>query len=221
MGNLFGKEKPLKEVLRENKRMIRKAVRELDREQRALEKEEKRMVTDIKRFAKAGQHKTVKILAKDLVRTRAHIAKFIEMRSHLQGTSLKLQTVKSHQAMAEAMTNTAQAMMKMNKAVNVQGITKMLADFERENAKNEMTQEILGDAIDGALEQDGDEEEEEAIVGQVLDEIGINFDENVPDAPMGVPAKEEATSEEAKVAEPTAADSGLSELEARLNNLKR
>ena len=31
MGNLFGKEKPLKEVLRENKRMINKAIRELER----------------------------------------------------------------------------------------------------------------------------------------------------------------------------------------------
>ena len=40
MGNLFGKEKPLKEVLRENKRMINRAVRELDREKTALEREE-------------------------------------------------------------------------------------------------------------------------------------------------------------------------------------
>ena len=38
MGNLFGKEKPLKEVLRENKRMISKAIRELDRERTALGK---------------------------------------------------------------------------------------------------------------------------------------------------------------------------------------
>jgi hypothetical protein len=45
------------------------------------------------------------------------------MRSHLQGCALKLQTVKSHQAMAEAMQNTAKAMSKMNKAVNVQTIT--------------------------------------------------------------------------------------------------
>jgi Snf7 len=47
-----------------------------------------------------------------LVRTRQHITKFIEMRSHLQGCALKLQTVKSHQAMAEAMGNTAKAMVR-------------------------------------------------------------------------------------------------------------
>eukprot|EP00816_Leptocylindrus_hargravesii_P005404 CAMPEP_0196819118 /NCGR_PEP_ID=MMETSP1362-20130617/69131_1 /TAXON_ID=163516 /ORGANISM="Leptocylindrus danicus, Strain CCMP1856" /LENGTH=218 /DNA_ID=CAMNT_0042197487 /DNA_START=30 /DNA_END=686 /DNA_ORIENTATION=+ len=218
MGNLFGKEKPLKEVLRENKRMINRAVRELDRERASLEKEEKRLVIDIKKFAKAGQNKTVKIMAKDLVRTRQHIAKFIEMRSHLQGTALKLQTVKSHQAMADAMMNTAKALTKMNKAVDAPGITKMMAEFERENAKNELMQEVLGEAIDGALEQEGDEDEQEAIVGQVLDEIGIGFDNEVPDAPIGAPTKTSVEQEE-KV--PETADPAVTELEARLNNLKR
>ena len=34
----------------------------------------------------------------------------------------------------------------MNKAVDVPAINKMMADFERENAKSEMMQEIMGDA---------------------------------------------------------------------------
>jgi charged multivesicular body protein 2A len=62
------------------------------------------------------------------------------MRSHLQGCALKLQTVQSHQAMADAMNSTAQAMHKMNKVVNVASITKMMAEFEKENAKTEMMQ---------------------------------------------------------------------------------
>ena len=38
MGQVFGSEKPLKEIVRENQRMIRKAVRELDREISDLQK---------------------------------------------------------------------------------------------------------------------------------------------------------------------------------------
>lgn len=45
----------------------------------------------------------VKTMAKDLVRTRNYQTKFIEMRSHLQGAALKLETVRSHEAMATAM----------------------------------------------------------------------------------------------------------------------
>lgn len=223
MGQIFGKEKPLKEVMRENKRMITRAVRELDREKVALEREEKRLTMEIKKAAKDQQMSSVKIMAKDLVRTRQYITKFIEMRSHLQGCGLKLQTVKSHQAMAEAMSSTAKAMAKMNKAVNVPAINKMMAEFERENAKTEMMQEIMGDAIDDALDDGENEDEEDRIVSQVLDEIGISFGNEIPDAPMlgtpGAGIKESAPS--AKVAVAGGDDPALSELEARLNNLKR
>lgn len=224
MGNLLGKEKPLKEVLRENKRTINKAVRELDREKASLEKDEKRLVMEIKKAAKENQMQSVKIMAKDLVRTRQHVAKFIEMRSHLQGCALKLQTVKSHQAMAEAMQNTGKAMAKMNKAINVPTITKMMAEFERENAKSEMMQEMMGDAIDDALENDGNEEEEDKIVNQVLDEIGVSFVEELPEAHGLANPASSNTESPVKIAQAAgggADDPALSELEARLNNLKR
>jgi charged multivesicular body protein 2A len=146
------------------------------------------------------------------------------MRSHLQGCALKLQTVKSHQAMAEAMQSTGKAMAKMNKAVNVSSITKMMAEFEKENAKTEMMQEVMGDAMDDVMEGEGTEEEEDRIVGQVLDEIGITFGEELPEAAgMGHPSVAE-TEGPAKVPEAAGGGGGdpaLSELEARLNNLKR
>ena len=64
MGNILGKDKPLKEVLRENKRMINRAIRELDREKTGLEREEKRLTMEIKKAAKEGQMGAVKIMAK-------------------------------------------------------------------------------------------------------------------------------------------------------------
>lgn len=143
------------------------------------------------------------------------------MRSHLQGCALKLQTVKSHHAMAEAMRSTAVAMQKVNKAVNVPTVTKMMAEFERENARAEMMQEVLGDAIDDALEGDANEEEEDRIVNQVLDEIGISFGEELPEAAgLNNPAAD--STGPSKVATAVGGDDpALDELEARLNNLKR
>jgi charged multivesicular body protein 2A len=142
------------------------------------------------------------------------------MRSHLQGCSLKLQTVKSHQAMAEAMQSTAKAMGKMNKVIDIPTITKMMADFERENQRTEMMQEVMGDAIDDALEGDTNEEDEERIVSQVLDEIGISFGSELPSAVTAQPLQESAAGSD-KVATLAGGDAALNELEARLNNLKR
>ncbi len=58
---IFGKKKPLKEILRENKRTITRAVRDIDREKSNLEKQEKKLIGEIKKNAKAGQMGAVKV----------------------------------------------------------------------------------------------------------------------------------------------------------------
>ncbi len=68
-----------------------------------MERQEKKLVTDIKKMAKSGQMEAVKIMAKDLVRTRNFVKKFILMRANIQAISLKVQTLKSQAAMANAM----------------------------------------------------------------------------------------------------------------------
>mmetsp|Transcript_215 Transcript_215/g.581 ORF Transcript_215/g.581 Transcript_215/m.581 type:complete len:231 (-) Transcript_215:73-765(-) len=230
MGQVWGRQVPLKEVLRKNKREINKAIRELDRERANLEKQEQKLIADIRKFAKEGHMSTVKIMAKDLVRTRTYITKFIELRSHLNAVGLKLQTVKSQEAMADAMKSVTTAMIRMNKAVNIPTIQKIMTDFARENERAELTQEVMGDMLDDAMEQDGDEEEQEKIVGQVLDEIGINFGDTVPEAPT-LAANTHAETNSTPAAQPAAAvpegggggggDSTVSDLEARLNNLRK
>ena len=81
-------------------------------------------------------------------------------------------------------------------------------------------QEIMGDTLDDALADENNEEEEDRIVSQVLDEIGISFGEELPEAALGSPAVKESASP-GKVAVAETGDPALSELEARLNNLKR
>lgn len=70
----------------------------------------------MKLFSPSGP--TPQVLAKDLVRTRNYVTKFIEFRSHLQGVGLKLETVRSHEAMAGAMKDVTKAMVSLNKQVN-------------------------------------------------------------------------------------------------------
>lgn len=78
-------------------------IRELDRERTNLERQEKKLIGDIKKMAKSGQMEAVKIMAKDLVRTRNFVKKFILMRANIQAVSLKIQTLRSQAAMANAL----------------------------------------------------------------------------------------------------------------------
>merc|ERR1719230_2126165 len=54
-------------------------------------------------MAKQGQMDAVKIMAKDLVRTRKYVKKFMLMKANIQAVSLKIQTLKSQNSMAQAM----------------------------------------------------------------------------------------------------------------------
>ena len=69
MGNSAPKKTP-KELARENKRVVDRAVRQIDRERTKLEANEKKVLEEIKKLAKKNQHGPAKNLSKDLIRTR-------------------------------------------------------------------------------------------------------------------------------------------------------
>ncbi|KAF5743076.1 putative Charged multivesicular body protein 2a [Tripterygium wilfordii] len=167
------------ELLRENKRMLDKSIREIERERQGLQTQEKKLISEIKKSAKQGQMGAVKVMAKDLIRTRHQIEKFYKLKSQLQGVSLRIQTLKSTQAMGEAMKGVTKAMGQMNRQMNLPSLQKIMQEFERQNERMEMTTEVMGDAIDDALEGDEEEEETEELVSQVLDEIGIDINQEV------------------------------------------
>lgn len=81
--------------------------------------------------------------------------------------------------MGEAMKGVTKAMGQMNRQMNLPALQKIMQEFEMQNEKMEMVSEVMGDAIDDALEGDEEEEETEELVNQVLDEIGINVNNEV------------------------------------------
>merc|ERR1712014_12533 len=163
------------ELIRENKRMIDRAIREMDRERVKMEQQEKKVIADIKKTAKTGQMDAVKVMAKDLVRTRQHVKKFMLMKANLQAVSLKMTTMKSQHTMAQAMKGVTRAMGRMNKSMNLPQIQKIMQEFEKQSEMMEMKGEMMDDAIDDALDDGETEEETEKIVGQVLGELGIEL----------------------------------------------
>lgn len=54
-------------------------------------------------------------MAKDLVRTRRYTKKFMLMKANIQAVSLKIQTLRSQNTMAQAMKGVTRAMQSMNK----------------------------------------------------------------------------------------------------------
>jgi len=222
MEYLFGRSKTPKEIVREHQRVIRKSMRDVDRERTALQNQEKKLTLEIKKMAKQGQMGAARIMAKDLVRTRNQVQKFYRLHSQLQAVSLRMQTLQSTQAMAEAMRGVAKAMYSMNRQMNLPAMQRVLMEFEKQTEKMELKSEMMNDTIDDVMEGDNDEQESDEIINQVLDEIGISLTSQLADTPLAAAPQAAAASSSStpvqKVAQPAEADL---ELQARLDKLKK
>merc|ERR1719450_1164183 len=165
-------------------------------------------------MAKMGQMDAVKVMAKDLVRTRRYVKKFMLMRANIQAVSLKIQTLKSQNAMAQAMKGVTKAMMNMK-------IQKIMQEFEKQSEIMDMKEEMMNDAMDDVMGDEDDEEESDAIVSQVLDELGLQLGDQLSgvNAPSGSIATG-AAGGKVPVAAGAEADADA-DLAARLENLRR
>lgn len=104
MSFFFGRrQKSPAEIVRENQRLLNRSIRELDRERTGLEAKDKQTILEIKKLAKASQLDAAKTLAKSLVQIRKNVNKLYKMRAHLQSVSMQLQTLKTTEAMSQAM----------------------------------------------------------------------------------------------------------------------
>merc|ERR1712150_339142 len=115
-------------------------------------------------MAKAGQMDAVKIMAKDLVRTRKYVKKFMLMRANIQAVT--------------------KAMGSMNKQMKLPEIQKIMMEFEKQSEIMDMKGEMMEDAIDDVMGDEDDEDESDAIVAQVLDELGLQLNDKLGDVPV-------------------------------------
>jgi len=183
MSGLFSKKPTVAEEMRKQDRALKQTTRSLDRERLALERQEKKLEQDIKKAAKEGNKQVATVLAKQLVQLRNQKTKMFTANSKIQSIGTHAKVMQSNAKMADAMKSTTKTMTNMNKIMNPQKTAETMRDFERESAKMDMTEEMMNDALEDALGEDGDSEEEDAIVNKVLDEIGIEMTGKMMNAP--------------------------------------
>ena len=186
----------------------------------ATTQQEKKLVADIKKSAKNGQMGPLKIQAKDLVRTRRYVGKFYQMRTQLQAISLRIQTVRSNEQMMQSMKGATSLLGTMNRQMNLPALQRIAMEFEKENDIMDQRQEMMDEAVDDAMGME-DEEESEEVVQQVMDELGVQMNQDLKDTPQGI---QTATTNN-RVAEAIGGEGGGAgeddDLHARLDNLRK
>ncbi|XP_068185362.1 charged multivesicular body protein 2Ba [Antennarius striatus] len=182
MSSLF-KKKTTEELIRDQGREMRSTQRNISRDRAALEKQEKQLEAEIKKMAKSGNKDACKILAKQLVQLRKQKTRTYAVSSKVFSMSAQTKVMNSQVKMAGAMASTTKTMQSVNKKMDPQKTLKTMKEFQQENMKMDMNEEMINDTLDDIFDESGDEEESQDIVNQVLDEIGIEISGKMGKAP--------------------------------------
>merc|ERR1719473_1364784 len=124
------------------------------------------------------------------------------MKSHMEAVSLRLQTMSSSAQMAQCMKGVTKAMGAMNRKMNLPQISQIMQEFEKQNEMMGMKEEMMADAMDDAFADD----EEENVLGYVLQELGVDLANKMADAGAAPMQQGQAGAE--AVAQPTPAAAG-------------
>uniref|UniRef100_A0A669E0R2 Charged multivesicular body protein 2Ba n=1 Tax=Oreochromis niloticus TaxID=8128 RepID=A0A669E0R2_ORENI len=170
-------------IIKEQNKELRGTQRQITRDRTALEKQEKQLEAEIKKMAKSGNREACKILAKQLVQLRKQKTRTYAVSSKVTSMSTQTKLMNSQMKMAGAMSTSAKTMQAVNKKMDPQKTLKTMQDFQKENMKMGMTEDMINDTLDEIFEESGDEEESQDIVNQVLDEIGIEISGKMGKAP--------------------------------------
>lgn len=199
MSSLF-KKKTVDDIIREQSKEMRTTQRQITRDRTALEKQEKQLEAEIKKMAKSGNREACKILAKQLVQLRKQKNRTYTVSSKVTSMQMQTKVMNSQMKMAGAMSSSAKTMQAVNKKMDPQKTLKTMQDFQKENMKMGMTEEMINDTLDEIFDESGDEEESQDIVSQVLDEIGIEISGKMVRAPAAGRSEPSAAASSSKQA---------------------
>lgn len=182
---LFGKKPTVKEQVRTSQREITRGCRDLEREVLQLKREEQKLVKEIKAAASKGNNAGAKQLAKQLIRIRQQQQKLMVHNAQLKGISAQVTVAGATNTVGQTMASATAVMGKVGQTMDPMKVQQQMKEFSVANERMNMAGEMIDDAIDGALDDDLVEDETEELMGQVLDEIGIDLSAQMAAAPSG------------------------------------
>jgi charged multivesicular body protein 2A len=112
--------------------------------------------------------------AQEIVRLRAHRARLYTVKAHMTGLSQQLQTVQTSGKIQETIAMTGQMLQALNGKFDAAAIARMLSDYERQNVQMTAKQELVDDALESGFEADGEKEDCNQAVADVLMEAGLD-----------------------------------------------
>lgn len=203
---------------REWQRKIKREIRTSEREIKELEREEQKFIKECQKTAKLGARAgtAVKTIAKNVVMARKAKERACMTRAQLNSVAMTLTQQVSMIKVAKVMAKSTDVMHAMNDAIKLPHLNAQMMEMAKEMERAGLIEELIGDALGDAFGGEELEEEADAEVAKVLDELTIGlFDSTGAVANTSLPTKQPEVGVETYEAE----KEELDDMKARLQAL--
>jgi charged multivesicular body protein 3 len=231
---LFGetKKKDPREHVRDMQSKLRKEGYKVDRDINAIQRTVKTHEAEIKKYGQSGNLAAAKIIAKEIVNARKTVSRLYCAKAEMNSVSMSLNHQVAMMKMAGNMQKSTEVMKCMSNLIKVPEIQATMRELSQEMAKAGLLEEMMDDAMESALGDDGPEMEEAAEneVDKVLWEITQGQLGRAPAAvneslgPTAISKPAAATSSGSRAGPSTAAavadDGDMDDMAARLHALR-
>ncbi|KRZ54618.1 Charged multivesicular body protein 3, partial [Trichinella nativa] len=215
--NIFGKNRSndQKELARNVCRKITHEMRAIDRQVNQIKREEAKVRKAIKVAAEKNEKEACKILAKEIVNSRKAVAKMYQTKAHLNSVCLFVKNQAASVNMIQSVEKSANVMKSLQYLVNLPESAASMRNLSKEMMKAGIIEEIMEEAIDNATQSETDDDDIQAEIEKIVNEVTLDPLKNAPSA-----ASHELESLTTSTAEEEEIEEDLDAMRARLEALK-
>ncbi|ESL09389.1 SNF7-like protein [Trypanosoma rangeli SC58] len=196
------------------RRNLNSEMRKIDTQIRKIQREEMKVKQEAKAAARKGDPVAVRILAKEIIRSRHAVKRLYVARTQMNSVSMQLQQQASRIKLAGSIKKSTAIMAEMNRLVHVQEVQATMREMSREMMKAGLIEEAINDTVDNAIDEDISNDELDDEVNKVVEEVMQDKMQGTTVAQVRLPQTQQVTAEE------NAVDGDEDELLEKFNALR-
>lgn len=129
------------------------------------------MKVAMKQAAKNNDQVAVRMLAKEMIRSRKAVNRMYVSKAQMNSVAMQLQNQVSQMKVSGSLKQSSEIMKDMNDLIKVKEVQQTMMSMSKEMAKAGLIDEMMNDTLDDALDEDISDTELETEVNKVVSEV--------------------------------------------------
>ena len=167
---------------------LKLAAKQLERNAVKCEKDEKTEKSKLKKAIQKSNLEGARIHAENAIRQKNQSLNYRRMSSRVDAVSQRVQTAATMQQVTKSMGGVVSAMESAMKSMNLEKVTKLMDDFERQFEHLDVQTQVMDEAMQGTTVLNVPEVQVDSLMQEVADEAGLELNMELSSQQVGLPS---------------------------------